>query len=184
MKKIAFVLLVTFLTLTMVFTLTACSSKDLSSNSRQSSKDVSDSQTSQESSSDDSSETSQSSDSSKVSDDLENTGKYATMEDYVNSEAVQNMVDSMLSSLEQQGISIVLKGDGNRLIYEYTYQEQVDAGTAAPALESALSDQSATFAQVAASLKAVVDVEDPIVMVTYRNADGSEIYSQEFTAEN
>lgn len=34
------------------------------------------------------------------------------MEDYVNSQAVQDMVDSMVGSLEEQGIEIVLRGKG------------------------------------------------------------------------
>ena len=174
----------------MLVSLTACSGKD-SSSSSQSSEGLS-SQSSQESSSDESesSEASQSSETSesrykdRIRDNLVNTGKYAAMEDYVNSQAVQDMVDSMVGSLEEQGIEIVLRGEGDRLIYEYTYQEQIDADTAASALESALAQQSGTFAQVAASLKEVVEVETPVVVVIYRNADGSEIYSQEFTAES
>lgn len=202
MKKIASVLFAAILALTMLVSLTACSGKD-SSSSSQSSGDLS-SQSSQESSSDESesseasqpsetsefSEASQSSETSesrykdRIRDNLVNTGKYAAMEDYVNSQAVQDMVDSMVGSLEEQGIEIVLRGDGDRLIYEYTYQEQIDADTAASALESALAQQSGTFAQVAASLKEVVEVETPVVVVIYRNADGSEIYSQEFTAKS
>ena len=50
-------------------------------------------------------------------------------------------------------------------------------------LESALESQESTFKSVASTLKSVVDVENPVVVVSYRNADGSEIVSQEFAAE-
>lgn len=46
-----------------------------------------------------------------------------------------------------------------------------------------MASQADTFKNVASSIKAAVEVENPVVVVRYLNADGSEIYSEEFAAE-
>ena len=53
----------------------------------------------------------------------------------------------------------------------------------ADALASGLDAQADTFKSVAKSLKAAVDEENPVVVVRYMDANGDEIYSQEFAAE-
>ena len=110
-------------------------------------------------------------------------GKYATMEEYVQSDEVQKELDSVMDQLEGSGMQMEVYGDGDKLVYAYTYTEEIDAELAAPLLESALLEQGDQFESVADALKKEVDVENPIVVVTYLNADGSEIYSAEFTAE-
>lgn len=109
-----------------------------------------------------------------------------SIEDYVASDEVQEQLESIRSSMASSGIDVDVIGEDNKLIYEYTYgeqfeEEQVEA--VAEQLESAMNAQASTFENVAASLKEATDVKDPIVEVRYLNADGSEIYSQEFTAE-
>ena len=50
-------------------------------------------------------------------------------------------------------------------------------------LKAGLDSQKDTFKNVAASLKDAVNVSNPIVVVQYKDSDGNEIYSAEFTAD-
>lgn len=110
-------------------------------------------------------------------------GKYATVEEYVNSDAVQAELETALAQLEGSGMQMEVYGEGNKLVYSYTYDVELDVELAAPLLEDAMASESATFEEVAESLKDAVDVENPTVVVEYLNPDGSVIYSAEFTAE-
>lgn len=112
------------------------------------------------------------------------TGKYATIADYIASPALQETLSSLKEALQSSGINLDMKADGDRFIYEYTYSQDVgDLEAAAAALEESLASQASTFTNVANSLKLAVEVENPVVVVSYYNVDGTEIFSQEFTAE-
>ena len=118
--------------------------------------------------------------------DSEFPSQAITIEDYIASDEIQEQLESVKSSLVSSGIDVDVIGEDNKLIYVYTYSDQFDEDAVdalAEQLESAMSTQASTFEDVAASLKEKTDVEDPIVEVRYVNADGSEIYSQEFTAQ-
>ena len=111
------------------------------------------------------------------------TEKLSSVEEYLALPTVQESIDVLSQTLEASGLKMTVTGEGSRLIYTYTYGTQVDAAAAKPLLESGLDNQAATMETVAASLKLYVDIEDPIVVVRYLNADGSEIYTREFQAE-
>lgn len=119
------------------------------------------------------------------SEDEENaiTDKFSTMEEYVNSELVQSQLESMMSSMEGQGMKMAIKGDGNKLIYTYTYEDIEKDDSIVEALKSGLESEADTFKSVASSLGLAVDVENPVVVVEYIDMNGQMIYSQEFTAE-
>lgn len=111
-------------------------------------------------------------------------GKYATVEDFVNSDSMQKQLESMKSSFSGNGMSIDVTGEGNKLIYTFTYTEDLDDDqieSVSAALESALEQMAGTFESVASSLKAAVEVESPVVVVAYVTADGTELCSKEFT---
>ena len=95
---------------------------------------------------------------------------------------MQSEVESMKESLGDAGMAIEVTGEGNKLIYTYTFDQAVDVDTVKEPLADSLESQASTFEQVAESLKEAVDVENPVVVVEYLNPDGSEIYSQQFTA--
>ena len=118
--------------------------------------------------------------------DSEFPSQAITIEDYIASDEIQEQLESVKSSMVSSGIDVDVIGEDNKLIYVYTYSDQFDEDAVdalAEQLESAMSAQASTFEDVAASLKEETDVEDPVVEVRYVNADGSEIYSQEFTAQ-
>lgn len=104
---------------------------------------------------------------------LQITEKLASVEEYLAIPQVQDQMDAMSELMESMGMTMTVAGEGNKLIYTYTYGQQIDAAA-----------QESTMKSVASSLKLYVDVENPIVVVHYLNADGSEIYTREFNAES
>ena len=71
----------------------------------------------------------------------------------------------------------------HELVYTYTYDEGIATDGLASALSSAMETQASTFESLASSLKLAVDVENPVVAVRYLAHDGTEIYSNEYTAK-
>ena len=111
------------------------------------------------------------------------SSKYKTMEDYVKSSEVQEQISSVKSEVENAGMSIELKGEGNQLIYVYTIDSAYVTDSTASQLESGLSSQSSVFVELASALKDEVAVDNPVVVVQYVDSDGNEIFSQQFNAE-
>lgn len=111
------------------------------------------------------------------------TGKFKTLEDFVNSDIMQQQLEEQLSSLEGSGIALALTAEDNKLIYNFTI-EDADLAAALAAdpstLQSSLQSQASTFEAVASSLKAAVEVDNPVVVVRYLDNAGTEIVSQEF----
>lgn len=108
------------------------------------------------------------------------TGKFKTLEDFVNSDIMQQQLEEQLSSLEGSGIALALTAEDNKLIYNFTI-EDADLAAALAAdpstLQSSLQSQASTFEAVASSLKAAVEVDNPVVVVRYLDNAGTEIVS-------
>lgn len=113
----------------------------------------------------------------------ESTGKFKTIADFVASDEMQQQLESIKSAAEGQNMDITITGEGDKLVYTYTFAEGTDTTGAADILKEGLDAQAETFQSVASTLKLVVDVENPIVVVTYLDSDGTVIYSAEFTAD-
>lgn len=109
------------------------------------------------------------------------SGKYATMQEYVRSAEMQAQIASLQQTMEEQGLNMTITGNGNELIYTYTYPSEV-SDVMGDALETALQAQSSTFESIAETLKLAVDVDNPVVVVRYLSSDGTEICSMEFGA--
>lgn len=105
------------------------------------------------------------------------------MKTYVESEEVQSQLEAMLASLEEQGMQMEVLGEDNKLIYRYTFTNMEKQDGMAEQLEKSMEAQTETFTMVANSLKTYVEVEDPMVIVEYLDANGEEIYTAEFKAE-
>lgn len=118
-----------------------------------------------------------------ANDDAAVTGKFKTLEDFVNSDIMQQQLETQLASLEGSGIALNLTAEDNKLIYNFTIEDaDLSAALAADpsTLESSLQSQASTFESVASSLKAAVEVENPVVVVRYLDNTGAEIVAQEF----
>lgn len=110
-------------------------------------------------------------------------GKYDSVADYANSDLLQNQIASVKESLAESGMDLDVTGEDNKLIYTYAYAELIQTDGLADALASSLDAQADAFKSVAESLKDAVDEENPVVVVRYMDANGDEIYSQEFAAD-
>ena len=105
--------------------------------------------------------------------------KYASIADYVASDEVQKSIE-LLSGME--GLDIKLKANGNKMIYEYQYTTIAKQAGMEEALKSVLEGQKSVFINAANELKNEVNVDNPVVAVTYLDKNGDLIYSQDFAA--
>ena len=121
-------------------------------------------------------------DDAEDNDDAAVTGKFKTLEDFVNSDIMQQQLETQLASLEGSGIALNLTAEDNKLIYNFTIEDaDLSAALAAdPSTLESLQSQASTFESVASSLKAAVEVENPVVVVRYLDNTGAEIVAQEF----
>ena len=104
------------------------------------------------------------------------------MESFIASDVMQSQLKEAKDSVEDGTLTIDIVAEGDKLVYVYTYQQDIDVDYAKEALASALDQQASTFENVAKEIKNAVNIENPVVVVRYLTKDGSEIYSQEFTA--
>lgn len=194
MKKIASIVMSLSLLMVAAFSLAGCtmmappvnapgasqSSPRQESSSKESSRaELSKPESSEEESSREESSKEESSSSVKVP-----TGKYASISEFLDSALFKSQIASVKKAMEDQGMKVELIGEGNKLVYEFTLSEEYSSiDGLAEGLEAGLTQQAATFENVASSLSAAVDVEDPIVEVRYLANDGSLIYSKEFRAK-
>lgn len=109
-------------------------------------------------------------------------GKVKSIQEFLETPAMKQQLEELSSTAEAGGMKIEITAEDNKLIYSYTCNQQIpNVDTMKSALESATEAQSSTFEAAASSIKQSVNVNDPVVVVRYRNADGSEIFSKEFT---
>ncbi len=115
------------------------------------------------------------------------SGKFATVEEFVNSDVMQSQFESMKSALEgDSGVTVDLTGEGNKLVYTFTYadlDDVEDMDALSEALEASVEEMASTFQGVATALKDAVEAENPVVAVRYAAPDGTLLLDHEFTAE-
>ena len=112
------------------------------------------------------------------------TGKFNSIEEYVNSDLLQNQLKGMLDSYKDAGIDIKLVGEGNKLIYLCTLSDEyASIDGMAETLEEGLDDQASTYESIASTLKLAVNVEDPVVEVRYQTESGKVLCSREYSAK-
>lgn len=114
-------------------------------------------------------------------------GKYGSVEDYANSQEIQEQLQSYQSTFSDSLI-IKIYGDKNKFIYEVKYLEQIptkNIETKKQEIEKSLEEQKVTYTDIAKDIakKVNIDKEDVIVIVRYINADDSLITEVDFTAE-
>lgn len=105
-----------------------------------------------------------------------------TLESYIASDEEAKAEIEDMAEANGLDISIV----GNELTYTYKYDQTFDEDTAAmmsEQLESAMSSMDSTFSGIAADLEEQTEISGITVVVVYQNGDGSELYSETYTAE-
>ena len=112
------------------------------------------------------------------------TGKFATLEDFINSYLMKSQMETQNESLEGSGLKAALKAEGSTLIYLFTVEDDAMAEllkSNTESIQSSLDSQASAFEAIARSLIAAVEeIENPIVVVRYVDNAGEEIFSQEF----
>lgn len=108
---------------------------------------------------------------------------YDTVQEYAESDEVQNEIASLSESYSEMGIELTVTGDDNKLIYTYTYLELVNYDGLAENLAGSLESLTDSYTALIDTIKLIVDEENPVVVIRYVDANGEEIYAQEFTAE-
>lgn len=185
MKKTFLRLLAGTMAVAMVISLAACGGDSSSSNSEP----TSSASSTEESSS--SSEASTADESTPESSEAGTpaSGKYASIQEFLDDPTVKDQLDAMIEQLTANDDSMAVKveGDGDKLVYTFTFvgEEYTDEEITAmhDALEEAMSTQGGTFETIAGSLSEAIEVTDPKVVVVYEAENGTEIYSQEFSAQ-
>ena len=114
--------------------------------------------------------------------DLPASGKYATLEDFLNSDMMQEQLDSQVASLEGTGLTAEVTAEDNRLVYNFIFTDpNMTAGVDASTLQSNLDSQASTFESIASTIPLAVEIENPVVVVRYLDSAGTELASREFT---
>ena len=94
-----------------------------------------------------------------------------TLESYIASDEEAKAEIEEMAEANDLAISIV----GNELTYTYKYDETFD--------EDIAEMMNSTFSGIAADLEEETGISGITVVVIYQNGDGSELYSETFTAE-
>ena len=114
---------------------------------------------------------------------LADLSQISTVEEFLNSDMMQSQLESLKSSLAEQGLDFDMAAEGNKLIYIYKYTDaDIDPDATAEAL-SGQSDQ--TDEQLKSVYDALIEagIEDPVIEAQFLAADGSEIFTQQHPAE-
>ena len=112
-------------------------------------------------------------------------GSFSSVEEYLNNPSVKAAMDALTDSMKDQGIVMEITGDGNTMVYAYTYQEQMDLSNATvkdsvkTALDAAMESQKDTFETSLSQIRAAIN-PDVSIKIIYYNADGTEIASYDF----
>lgn len=163
--------------------MTACGSDD-SDNSKKEDETTEEATPADDSSEDDA-DAADSGDSGEVDTGVTAGGKFKSLEGFVNSDIMQEQMESQIAALEGTGITCALAADGDKLVYNFTIEDEDLASVMDKAtLDSQLESMASTFESIASTLPdAVEGVENPAVVVRYLDPAGEEITSMEFTAE-
>lgn len=111
-----------------------------------------------------------------------NGKQFATVQEYIESPEMVEVIEGISSTFEPQGLTVNAYADGDCLVYEYKFTQQMDVNdTVVQSLADSIDEMSDTVQSSLEEVKSVVDVETPSAKYVYLNADGSEIYSKVFT---
>ena len=106
---------------------------------------------------------------------------YASVEEFVASDIVQQQLSDASAQYQDEGLTITASADGDKLVFTYAVSTQIDAASTIPALEMELDAKASSFTSVVEKMKEQIATENPSIVLRYVNADGSEILSREFT---
>lgn len=116
-------------------------------------------------------------------DSTDNNDHFGTLEDYLNSEEMQDSMELLQSMLEDSGMTMEITAQGNIMTYTYTYTNLTASADAKKQLEDGLTAQASTFETTAESIASETGIEDVIIRVQYIDKNGTLICQQDFCAD-
>ena len=109
-----------------------------------------------------------------------------TLEDYFESDIMQTAIGTTVEQYEAQGISAAVYAEGDELHYDFTMKDiettEEDRATYADALKTSMEANAASFTDIAVQVKEAVANEVIVVVVSYYDGAGNEIYTQSFSS--
>lgn len=111
-----------------------------------------------------------------------------TLEDYFNSDAMQELVDATAAQYGEEGTSAAMYAEGNELRYDFTIDSletsEEERAVYAEALQSSTEAGADAYRSTAAELKSMVSNEEVVVVVTFMDGAGNVLYSQSFSSND
>lgn len=124
--------------------------------------------------------------SSETADSDTGATQWSSVAEYLADPTVTAEIAEQIAALEGSGLAVSVYADGSTLVYDYTYNQQLDLSDEAvkqsivDALKSGTEEQAKTYENIASVLRAIISEDNIKVRLVYNNADGSEIYACEF----
>ena len=118
--------------------------------------------------------------------DTADTAEGMTLEDYFNSDVMQAMVNAAKEQYSEEGIEAEMYAEGDELRYVFTMTDvettEDERAVLAEALKVSTESSADSFIDTAVQAKEVVTNDEVIVVVTYMDGAGNELYSQSFSS--
>lgn len=106
-----------------------------------------------------------------------------SLEEYMNSKAMQTLIETYSASYAEQGMSLEMSATGDELHMDVTVDvPPSDEVTAL--LEDGMEDQSSAFVDMANQMKDACSNDTVTVVVTYKNNDGTVLATGSFDSTN
>ena len=109
-----------------------------------------------------------------------------TLEDYFNSAAMQAFIETAKAQYLEEGIESEMYAEGNELRYDFTMSDiettDEDRSLMSDVLASMTEASADSFIDTAKQAKEVVTNDEVIVVITYYDGAGNELYSQSFSS--
>ena len=93
-------------------------------------------------------------------------------------EEVQSMLDAMQAQYEDQGISVKLYAEGDEMHYDFT----IDSVVTTEALKAGTEASATSYYELAKTVKESVSNDVVIVVLTFFDGEGNELYTQSFSS--
>lgn len=124
--------------------------------------------------------------SSSQTSDQENTNSdLPTLEEYFSSDVMQAVVAAAAEQYEADGIDATMYAEGDELRYEFTIEEEIpeeDRAFFAENLQTSVDASADSYMNTAAQMKAAVSNDVVVVVITFLDGAGNELYSQSFSS--
>ncbi len=101
-------------------------------------------------------------------------------------EEVQSMLDAVQAQYADQGISVDLYAEGDEMHYDFTIESAIsteeERSVMTEALKAGTEATGQTYYDLAASVKESVSNDVVVVVLTFFDSEGNELYTQSFSS--